>query len=112
MGAVDHLMRAARGSTAQMEADAAAYGVKLEPHHLAPRSYRLWAEHWPAVNLFQRMQTQWRATSGGVVGLDYGVLLQLAPIWGVVVDAGLMENFQVLEAHARDTINRQANQRR
>ncbi|MFN9942369.1 MAG: DUF1799 domain-containing protein, partial [bacterium] len=24
------------------------------------------------MNLFQRSMTQWRATSGGVVGLDYG----------------------------------------
>ena len=112
MGAVDHLMRGTRGSTAQLQADAAAYGVTLEPHHLAPQNYRLWAEHWPAVNLFQRLQTQWRATSGGVVGLDYGVALQLAPIWGIAVDADLMENLQVLEVHARDAINKQANRKR
>jgi hypothetical protein len=46
------------------------------------------------------------------VGLDYGVVMLMAPIWGITVDADLMENLQVLEVHARDTINKRANQRR
>lgn len=112
MGAVDHLMHSARGSTAQLQADAAAYGVTLEPHHLAPQDYRLWMEHGPAVNLFQRLQTQWRTTSNGVIGLDYGVALQLAPIWGITVDTDLMDNLQVLEVHARDKINKKLNLQR
>lgn len=90
-----------------MQADAARYGVILEPHHLAPVDCRLWAELWPVVSLFQRSQTQWRATSGGVVGLDYGpVLGQLAQLLGVTVDLQLLDDLQVMELHARDAINR------
>lgn len=106
MGAVDHLMRAGRGDTAQLQEDAARYGVTLEAHHLAPADYGLWAEHWPAVNLFMRCQTQWRATSSGVVGLDYGVLLQVAPLLSVVVDAQVLDDVQTMEAHAIGKINR------
>ncbi len=53
-----------------------------------------------------RCQTQWRATSGGVLGLDYGVLLQLAPVYGVVVDAAMMDDIQAMELHAREQLNR------
>jgi hypothetical protein len=102
---VDHLFRS-KGDTAQAEADAARFGVILEAHHLAPRNHHLWAELWPAVLLFMRCQTQWRATSGGVLGLDYGVLLQLAPVYGVTVDAAMMDDIQAMELHAREQLNR------
>jgi hypothetical protein len=66
----------------------------------------LWEELWPAVVLFMRCQTQWRATSGGVLGLDYGVLLQLAPVYGVTVNAAMMDDIQAMELHAREQLNR------
>lgn len=101
-------MRSGR-DTAQLQADAARYGVILEPHHLAPVDCRLWAELWPVVSLFQRSQTQWRATSAGVVGLDYGpVLGQLARLLGVTVDLQLLDDLQVMELHAREKLNRKA----
>jgi len=53
-----------------------------------------------------RCQTQWRATSGGVLGLDYGVLLQLAPVYGVEVNAAMMDDIQAMELHAREQLNR------
>ena len=102
---MDHLFRS-KGSTAQLQADAAAYGVILEGHHLQSPDYRLWAEHWPAVELFMRCQTQWRATSSGVVGLDYGVLLAIAPMLGRTMDAALLDEVQTMELHARELINR------
>lgn len=103
---MNHLFRS-RGDTAQAEADAARFGVILQAHHLAPRNHHLWAELWPVVNLFQRSMTQWRATSGGVVGLDYGVILgHLAPLYGVTVDPEMMDDLQTMELHARDLLNR------
>lgn len=105
-------MRAGKGDTAQLQADAAAYGVILEPHHLAPPDYRLWAEHLPAVDLFARCMTQWRATSGGVMGLDYGVVLAMANLYQVHDMPRVMEDLQVMEIHARDRINKQAERNR
>ena len=37
-------------------------------------SVEVWPENMPAWGLFDALQTQWRAGSGGVIGLDYGVL--------------------------------------
>ncbi|NBT52823.1 MAG: hypothetical protein EBT12_14955 [Marivivens sp.] len=94
-----------KGDTTQLEADAARYGVILEPHHLKPPEFRLWAELWPAVDLFMRCHTQWRAGPGGLIGLDYPAVLQIAAIAGVAVDAAIMEDIQVMELHARTLIN-------
>lgn len=52
-----------------------------------------------------RCLTQWRATSGGVVGLDYGVVLEMARLYGTPNLRETMEDLQVMEVHARDLIN-------
>jgi hypothetical protein len=103
---VDHLLRAGKGDTAQLQSDAAAYGVILESHHLAPAHYTLWLELWPAVQLFMRCLTQWRATSGGIIGLDYGVMLQLAAVLQLPVTQQLLDDVQTMEAHAITKVNR------
>ena len=36
--------------------------------------FGLWAENLPAIDLYLRVQTQWRVGLGGSVGLDYNVL--------------------------------------
>lgn len=36
----------------------------------------IWPENVPAWSLFDALQTQWRAGSGGVIGLDYSVLAE------------------------------------
>jgi len=82
--------------------------VILEPHHLKPPEYRLWAELWPAVALFSRCLTQWRAGPNGLLGLDYPAVLQSAAIFGIEVNAAIMEDIQVMELHARTLINSKA----
>jgi len=103
---VDHLIRS-KGDTAQLQQDAAAYGVILQAHHLQPEHYRLWADLWPAVNLFQRCQTQWRSGPAGLIGLDYPAVFQMAPLLGIPLDAAMMDDVQTMEVHARDLLNRQ-----
>lgn len=93
-------MRAGKGDTAQLQNDAAAYGVILESHHLAPAHFTLWHDLWPAVHLFMRCLTQWRTSIDGVIGLDYGVMLQLAGLLGVTVTEQVLDDVQVMEAHA------------
>jgi hypothetical protein len=104
-------MRSSKGDTAQLQADAAAYGIILEPHHVEPEKYLLWPEHADAVDLFLRCMTQWRASGNGVIGLDYGVVLQLASLYGIRDPATTLEELQVMELHARDLINKQAEKR-
>lgn len=102
---MDHLLQS-KGDTAQLQEDAARYGIVLEPHHLAPAEYGLWAELWPVVHLFMRCMTQWRTGPGGLVGLDYGAVWQMAGILGQAVDAAMMEDILQLELQARDVLNR------
>ena len=104
-------MRSSKGDTAQLQADAAAYGIILEPHHVEPEQYLLWPEHADAVDLFLRCMTQWRASGNGVIGLDYGVVLQLASLYGIRDPGATLEELQVMELHARDLINKQAEKR-
>lgn len=104
-------MRSSKGDTAQLQADAAAYGIILEPHHVEPEQYLLWPEHADAVDLFLRCMTQWRASGNGVIGLDYGVVLQLASLYGIRDPGTTLEELQVMELHARDLINKQAEKR-
>ena len=80
----------------------------MESHHLEPETYTLWAELAPVVGLFQRCLTQWRAGPGGLIGLDYPAVLQTAAVFGVAVDAAIMEDIQVMELHARTLINSKA----
>ncbi|MGC0155496.1 DUF1799 domain-containing protein [Chromobacterium vaccinii] len=37
----------------------------------------VWPDNWQAVQLLNRMSTQWRVGFGGVVGLDYNVLYRM-----------------------------------
>lgn len=104
---MDHLLGPlSRGDTAQLRADAAAYGVILEAHHLEPPSYRLWAEHGPVVELLARCLTQWRTGPRGLVGLDYGAVLELARLYEVPDMRQALEWLQIMELHARDLLNR------
>lgn len=102
---MDHLLRA-RGDTTQLQQDAAAYGITIEPHHLQPVHYRLWAELWPPVQLFMRCLTQWRVADGRVLGLDYGPLFLMAPLLGIELTAAMMDDIQQLELHGRELLNR------
>jgi hypothetical protein len=108
---VDHLFRGEKGDTEQLQAQAAAYGVILEQHHVEPEHYQLWPEHAEVVDLFLRCMTQWRPTSNGVIGLDYGVVLQLASLYKISDPAVVLEDLQVMELHARAQINKQLEKR-
>lgn len=73
-----------------------------------PKEYEVWSEHEDALLMFLRCQTQWRTTMGGVMGLDYGVVLQMMDLYAVESKLQLMEDLQVLEAHAKELINKAA----
>jgi hypothetical protein len=105
---VEHLLH---GSSANKEllADAAAFGLTLPDAMLAPKVYSIWPEHMDVLNLFMRCMTQWRCGASGVVGLDYGVVLQMASLYQITEDlARVMEDLQIMELHARDLINKEA----
>lgn len=104
---MEHLLH---GNQADKEllADAAAFGLALPEKMLAPKVYSVWFEHMDVVELFVRCATQWRSGANGVMGLDYGVVLQMASLYQIQDLARVMEDLQIMELHARDLINKEA----
>jgi hypothetical protein len=104
---VDHLFRGGTQPSDDLIKEAAAFGVILPDHLEAEKHYSLWADHWPAVELFMRCMTQWRAGPNGVIGLDYGVVLEMAKLYQVPQLPDAMEDLQVMELHARELLNKE-----
>ena len=67
--------------------------------------FEVWEENWSVVEMFLRVQTQWRTTMNGVLGLDYGALAWLFMMYEVQDQRALLEDLQVMEAAAMVTIN-------
>lgn len=89
-----------------MLADAKMLGVILPPPE--PVAFEIWPENLDTVQLFIDCQTQWRTTSAGVIGLDYGVVLALASLNGATDPLALLRDLQVMEMRARELINQEA----
>ena len=62
-------------------------------------------ENWSVVEMFLRVQTQWRTTMNGVLGLDYGAVAWLFMMYEVNDQRALLEDLQVMEGAAMVTIN-------
>lgn len=73
-----------------------------------PINFEVWPEHWDVLLMFLRVQTQWRATSSGVIGLDYGVVLQLASLQQIADPVALLDDLQIMESRARELLNKAA----
>ena len=58
--------------------------------------------------MFLRCQTQWRTTSSGVMGMDYGVVLQVMDLYAVDNRRQVLEDLQVMEGRARELFNEEA----
>lgn len=67
--------------------------------------FEVWEENWPAVEMFLRVQTQWRTTMGGILGLDYGAVAWLLKLYEVEDPRALLEDLQIMEAAAMMALN-------
>ena len=72
-------------------------------------NFEVWEENWPVVEMFMRVQTQWRTTMNGVLGLDYGALAWMFMMYEVQDQRALLEDLQIMEAAAMLTINSRTN---
>lgn len=103
---MDHWFHGDGAPDAALLADAKAFGVIMaEPE---PVEFGIWPENLETVQLFIDVQTQWRTTGSGVIGLDYGVVLALASLNGATDPLALLRDLQVMEMRARDLINQEA----
>jgi hypothetical protein len=92
-------------------ADLQAYGADMTalPDSVRnPQQYEVWPEHEDAVLTFLRCQTQWRTTMNGVMGLDYGAVFQMMDLYAVSRRQQVLEDFQIMEAYAKELINAEA----
>lgn len=89
--------------------DAAAFGVALpvqEPEQ--PEPFEVWEENWPAVEMFLRVQTQWRVGMNGPVGLDYGAVEWLLRLYGASDPRSVLEDLQIMEAAVLAAVSKRA----
>jgi hypothetical protein len=87
----------------ETQADAAALGIVMPEQ--PPEDFEVLEENWPAVQMFLRLQTQWRTTMSGLLGLDYGAVAWLLRLYEVEDPRALLEDLQVMEAAALLSIN-------
>ena len=87
----------------ETESDAAALGIVMPEQ--PPEDFEVWEENWSVVEMFLRVQTQWRTTMNGVLGLDYGAVAWLFMMYEVNDQRALLEDLQVMEGAAMVTIN-------
>lgn len=67
----------------------------------------MWPENWPAIQMFQRLSTQWRVGAGGAAGLDYTVVYREIDRAGITSDDfdDFMWRIGVIEAEALERIH-------
>jgi len=87
------------------QADAAAFGIALAPQSV--EAFEVWEDNWPALEMFLRLQTQWRSTMNGVIGLDYSAARWLFRLYEVQDQRALLEDLQTMEVAAMQAINKQ-----
>jgi hypothetical protein len=83
-------------------------GIALPDLPAAPdEDFGVWPENWAAVEMFLRVQTQWRTSMGGVIGLDYAAVAWVLKLYGIEDQRSLLEDLQVMEAAAMRVMNKQ-----
>lgn len=56
--------------------------------------------------MFLRLQTQWRTSMSGVVGLDYGAVQWMLRLYEVENQRSMLEDLQVMEGAALNMMNK------
>ena len=85
--------------------DAAAFGLELPDLESKAEHCEVWPEAWPAVDLFTKVQTQWRGGASGIIGLDYQAVRWLMELYEFDDQRTMLEDLQVIEARVIETVN-------
>ena len=72
-------------------------GVQL-PETPEEKDYEIIPDAWPAFEIFLSIQTQWRADSGVVIGLDYLAVKWAFELFEVKNPKELLFDLQIIEA--------------
>lgn len=66
----------------------------------------IWADCAASLELFYACDTQWRASFGGIIGLDYAAVAAIARARGRDLDARALADLRVIERAALVAMNR------
>jgi len=89
-----------------LEKDAAAFGIALPEPEPEP-DFEVLPENWDALTLFLKVQTQWRTTMGGVIGLDYASVISTAKLYEYENLGSVLQDLQVIEVAALAEMNKE-----
>ena len=70
------------------------------------KDFEVWDDNWATVQMFLRIQTQWRVSMNGPIGLDYASLNWLCTLYPVEDQQLLFEGLQVMEITALNCFNK------
>lgn len=78
------------------------------PEQEPEEDFEVWEENWAAVNLFLRVQTQWRVGGlGTLIGLCYSDVLSVGRLLKIPNLPEVFEDLQVLEVTVVRLINKE-----
>jgi len=75
----------------------------------ASEDFEVFEENWPAVEMFLRLQTQWRVSFGGLVGIDYTAAKWLFDVYSVDDHKEMLEALMIMERSALSALSEDAN---
>lgn len=79
-------------------------GIEL-PDMKQDEHFEVLPEAWPAIDAFLAVQTQWRSSSGALIGLDYNAVRWIFELHNVDNQAELLQDLQVIEAKVMEIVN-------
>jgi hypothetical protein len=71
----------------------------------ATTDFEVFEDNWPVVEMFLRLQTQWRVSMAGLYGLDYSVAKWMFDLYEVSDHKEMMECLMVMERSALSCLN-------
>lgn len=94
---------------AQLEEDAAAWGLDLDPRMIRAQHYEIWADHEEALDVFLACARQWRVVAGmggaWFQGIDASALHATMQMMGVENSRDVLLNVQCIEDGALEALN-------
>ena len=80
------------------------FGIEL-PERNRVQDFEVIPAAWPAVCMFLKLQTQWRVSTGAIVGLDYNAVRWLFELYAVDEPRKMLDDLQIIEATVVETLN-------
>lgn len=67
--------------------------------------FEVWPENWPMIEIFLRLQTQWRTSFGGFVGLDYTAAKWIFDVYEVKDHKETLDALMIIERAVLNAIS-------